>query len=262
MFYELNNFSSFFQLMAAFYVALTGFDPILTRFLGYVSRDYDNADKDSSLSYIAIMQYYKGKINEVEIGSHINDNLDKTKKKLLGLNNVYSTKLPCLRDLFLTNGLYLLVLLIIMGVESSIFDFWYFPVIMINFGTLVFFAILFARSFSTHVEKRLKVIHILIFLISIILLYHISLIIYEYSSVAKGFYLHNQTIIQKTSVLSSLLLSGFAYLLLFIKFSIDKIRIYSISRNLKNPSKLLKNAADSYIMKNFKAVITELNNKK
>jgi hypothetical protein len=244
--------------MGAFYVALTGFEHILKRFMTYVN-DFATTIDESAKSYIAIMQYYKGNLNEAEIGSHVNGSIEKAKNKLVQVNAIYTSGLPNFRDFFLLNGLYLMIILIIVGVENSKENFIYFPVIVINTITLIFFIVLFIKFSKLKLEKeRLSVSQILLILFLLLIIYHVSVFIFEKDFYIQSFCFENQLFLQKLSVFSSLLLSGIAYLLLFLKYLFDWKRINKINKLLRSPSQVLKEAADSYFQKNFKDILKQI----
>jgi NADH:ubiquinone oxidoreductase subunit 4 (subunit M) len=150
-----------------------------------------------------------------------------------------------------------------MGVETSKKDFIYCPVVVINTFVLAFFIVLFIRCSTTKrdkdlIEKRLKVSQIIISLCIILIIYHISVFIYEDVLSVQSFCAENKPLIQKLSVFSSLALSGIAYILICLNYLVDWLSVNSVKKMLKTPSKVLTEAANSYLQKNLNDVLKSI----
>jgi hypothetical protein len=257
--YKLGNFDTFFQLFAAIYIATTGYDTIIKRILKHIETKIKDA-KRLMLDFEGTIANGKPDITDIfGFKKRIFNDLTRIYSKLDYLSKSYEVERSDLyRDLFIFNGLYLIIILIYAGIEDSQYGIDYLPLIIVNLFVLTSFLFLFRRTYfqkvksNSRVDKplaRVNFLFIALFIFLTIIIHHVSLIICHNSKMIVNVSIQYQLSIKFIAILFSLILAVFSYLFFILRFLYVDIRIAYYNSLLTSPQRIMKKSLKKILKK-------------
>lgn len=241
--YCLGNFDTIFHLFAAIYIATTGYDTIIKRVLNHVETKVVTAKNR--------MEDFSGTINSTNpditdifgLRGKISGDLKKILLKLNYFSLSYKEERSDLyRDLFINNGLYLIIILIYSGIEKSQDGLNYLALIIVNIYVILNFMFLFRRTYIKKEipYKRLKIAYVVLFIILVIIIHHISFVSCQNIRLIADMTIQYESSIKMIAVIFSLVLAVFSYLIFILRFLYIDLMVSHYNTLVSSPKRFMK----------------------